>query len=158
MFFAHIPQQRWSTHSQVDTPRQLSATRRQYRASHGLIILPAIDREGSWILLQAAFGSIEDRGKPIRRFRTNRFIVRQVKMGKEMFLLIGGMTEVQVTVNPHSRRTGTQSFGQMGLLRHYQRHGRRHFLLETTGQSATWIVAFLPRLNGRRFRGQHFLC
>jgi Domain of unknown function (DUF5615) len=31
----------------------------------GLIILPAIDREGTWALLQAALAFIEDRGKPV---------------------------------------------------------------------------------------------
>jgi hypothetical protein len=31
----------------------------------GLIILPAIDREGTWILLQAALAFIEDRGKSV---------------------------------------------------------------------------------------------
>ena len=31
----------------------------------GLIILPAIDREGTWVLLQAALAFIEDRGKPV---------------------------------------------------------------------------------------------
>ena len=31
----------------------------------GLIILPAVDREGTWVLLQAALAFIEDRGKPL---------------------------------------------------------------------------------------------
>jgi hypothetical protein len=31
----------------------------------GLIILPAIDREGTWALLLAALAFIEDRGKPM---------------------------------------------------------------------------------------------
>jgi predicted nuclease of predicted toxin-antitoxin system len=31
----------------------------------GIIILPAIDREGTWTLLQAALAFIEERGKPM---------------------------------------------------------------------------------------------
>jgi predicted RND superfamily exporter protein len=60
-----------------------------------------------------------------KAFPHGQVIVHQGEMGNEMFVLIGGKAEVQVTVNGHSRvvreLTRGDVFGEMGLLRHHQR-------------------------------------
>ena len=60
-----------------------------------------------------------------KAFPHGQAIVRQGEMGNEMFVLISGKAEVQVTVNGHSRLVRElyrgDVFGEMGLLRHHQR-------------------------------------
>jgi uncharacterized protein len=61
----------------------------------------------------------------IKAFPHGQAIVRQGEVGNEMFVIIGGKAEVQVTVNGHSRVVRELSrgdvFGEMGLLRHHER-------------------------------------
>jgi len=60
-----------------------------------------------------------------KAFPHGQAIVRQGELGNEMFVLIGGKAEVQVTINGHSRVVRElyrgDVFGEMGLLRHHQR-------------------------------------
>jgi len=60
-----------------------------------------------------------------KAFPHGQAIVRQGELGNEMFVLIGGKAEVQVTVSGHSRVVRElyrgDVFGEMGLLRHHQR-------------------------------------
>jgi hypothetical protein len=61
----------------------------------------------------------------LKSFPHGQAIVRQGELGNEMFVLIGGKAQVQVTFNGHSRVVRELGrgdvFGEMGLLRHHQR-------------------------------------
>jgi CRP-like cAMP-binding protein len=71
-----------------------------------------------------------------KAFLHGQAIVRQSEMGNEMFVLIGGKAEVQVTVNGHSRELNRGDVcGETDLLRHYQRAADLTSRLGTMGQS-----------------------
>jgi uncharacterized protein len=61
----------------------------------------------------------------LRAFPHEQAIVRQGELGNEMFVLIDGKAEVQVTVNGHTRVVQELGrgdvFGEMGLVRHHER-------------------------------------